>query len=198
MLLLSLFAALFLLLLAGLAFASVKLFGAKDAQGQLTAPGCLNGCMAGLMLSVIAALGLGAFVVGAWTVSAADALRTVVESAPDMKVGVWHDRPTTLTSIPGYPLHVVLQWAGHSEPTEQLLKKLEELGAGTEMRIDVSYDNDETDGQRTTVDIAIPMSPTDANELSALIESLRSELKLEQGVEVLFSRVEPLESSEVR
>lgn len=33
---------------------------------------------------------------------------------------------------------------------------------------------------------------------SALIESLRSELKLEQGVEVLFSRVEPLESSEVR
>src|SRR5262245_35388430 len=59
------FLALFLLVLAGVSFAAVKLFTARDANGNVTAPGCLLGCATGLALAVVALLGLTAFVLGA-------------------------------------------------------------------------------------------------------------------------------------
>jgi hypothetical protein len=187
------FSALFLLLMIALSFASVRLFAAKDEKGQRTAPGCLGGCLTAMVLSLVACLGLAAFVAGAWTLTAAKTAREVIEAAPDIQVGVWHDRAEHVQSVPGYPLHIVLRWSGHAEPTETLLRKLEEAGGGSEMVIDVSYDTDESGAQVTTVDIALSMSHSDAGELERMIEDLKPELKLSEGIEITFSRVEPVE-----
>lgn len=193
MVLLSVFSALFLVLLIALAFASIKLFAARDQNGKTTAPGCLNGCMAAVMLSVVAGLGLVAFVAGAWAIAAAEAAQKVIESSPDIQVGVWHDRASTVESKAGYPLRIVMEWKGHSEPTTTLLEKLQEAGAGSEMLVEARYETSASGEPITIVDIAIPMSEYDAAELAGVFEELRPDLSLSEGLEVTFKKVERVE-----
>lgn len=182
--------ALFLLLLAGLAFASVKLFGARDAQGQLSAPGCAGGCLMAGVLSLMALLGLIAFIAGATAMSASRSASELLSAAPDMKVGVWRDRGAHVESVPGYPLRVVLQWSGHSEPTEALLRALEEAGAGGEMQVEVRYDTGPDGAPLTIVDLALPAAESDADELERVLSEVLPELSLSEGIEIRLRGVE--------
>ena len=63
---LSLLAAAFLVLLACLGWVALRVFAARNDKGELTAPGCLNGCAFAVVLAGLGAVGLGTLVVGAF------------------------------------------------------------------------------------------------------------------------------------
>jgi hypothetical protein len=189
------FSTLFLILLAVLAFASVKLFAAKDEKGQRTAPGCLGGCMTALALTVIGLLGLVAFIAGAAAISASKSAKTVIEAADDFSVGVWHDRAASVKSVPDHPFHVVFEWTGHSEPTEAFLKELEKAGAKGEMQVAVDYQTNENGEPVTIVDVALRMKERDAAEIEKAIEAFLPDVELSEGVRIVLRKVE---SGEVR
>jgi len=183
--------ALFLVLLIVLGAVSVKLFSARDPKGGVTAPGCLGGCATMFALIVIALLGLAAFLGGTAAITASRSAARLIEAAPDMKVGVWRDRERYVRGVAGHPLHVVFQWSGHSEPTEALLHKLEEIGGGRDADVRVSYEKNESGEDVTIVDVALRASSKDAEELEKAIHEVRPDLDLSEGVEVTLRKVEP-------
>jgi hypothetical protein len=182
---------LFLLLLTALAFASVRLFAARDVHGNVTAPGCLNGCALALLLGVCGLLGAAAFAAGVIGISTAESVHIATRDLPEISIGAWRDRSDRSEHIvhrEGYPLHVVLEWKGHSEPTEALLREIEKLGASDDMLVEVQYLVDENGERTTLVDLALRMSEDDADELEEELRRHRSDLDLSQGVEVILRR----------
>lgn len=85
MYLLSLLALAFLALLGCLAFVAAKVFGAKNADGRATAPGCLGGCAFALVLAVIGLAGLATFVAG---VALATATPELGDAAHELREGL--------------------------------------------------------------------------------------------------------------
>lgn len=75
---LSLLAAAFLVLLAALGWVALRVFAARNDKGELTAPGCLNGCAFALLLSALGAVGLATLVVGAFVAATPPEVRETV------------------------------------------------------------------------------------------------------------------------
>ena len=187
---LTLLTALFLILLIALGFASVRLLGARDEKGELVAPGCLNGCAMALVLSVLAFLGAVAFIAGATAIATAESVRVATRDLPEMKIGVWSEPQDFVQHYEGFPLHVVLQWKGHSEPMETLLERLREEGLGDSARITREYTRDENDEAITVVDIALPAQEHDLDGLRELMREFLPKYNLSEGVEITLRSVQ--------
>ena len=181
---------LFLLLLIALGFASIKLFGARDDKGSLTAPGCLGGCAIAGALAVIGVLGLAAFVAAVVAISSAESFRRATKNLPELKIGAWRDHGAHIRRVEGFPLHLVLEWKGHSDPTEALLHKLEEAGAGGDILVTAEYMSDENGEPVTVVDLALRASERDAQGLEQALREIRPDLDLSQGIQVILRKVE--------
>lgn len=187
------FLALFLLLLVALAFASFKLFAVRDAQGRVTAPGIGLGCITGAALAFIGVVGLIVFSIGAFTISTAHSIEHVVSSVPSFKVRAWRaDGRASVHHSPDHPVHVVLEWRGHSEPTEWLVREIGKLDPQAEILVHVEYktvpSDDESgtgaDEEVTIVDLAFPASEHDLQELDELLREHLPEYSTSQGVEI--------------
>jgi hypothetical protein len=199
------FLALFLLVLAGVSFAAVKLFAPRDANGNITPPGCLLGCATALALTVIALLALAAFVAGSAAIVKLHALDRLIQHAPDVEIRSWMDPERHVHRDPARPLHVVVEWSGHSQPTSEIISRIDELvharvrvdGQGVEGRgwdgadesdvlVDVDYTQDENGAPITVVDIAIPIH---GGPLEGLEEALDDLLNQDgEGVRVRIQR----------
>lgn len=80
---LSLLAAAFLVLLSALAWVALRVFAARNEKGELTAPGCLNGCAFAALLTGLGAVGLGTLVVGAFVAATPPEVRETVRDVRD-------------------------------------------------------------------------------------------------------------------
>ena len=179
------FLALFLLLLAALALAAIKLFGAKDAAtGRVTAPGWFVGCATGCALAFIGLIGLVAFAGGVAAISALKTATEVRKQAEGVKIGVWRDGASKVHHAPGHALHVVLQWNGHSEPTKELLDNLTQSLGEMDILVNADYVNDDDGKPITVVDLALPAGDRDIDELEATLRSKLGDLKLSDGVQI--------------
>ena len=185
------FLALFLLLLVALAFATFKLFAVRDAQGRVTAPGIGLGCVTGAALAFIGVVGLIVFSIGAFTISTAKSIEHVVTSVPSFKVRAWRDDGGgSVHHSPDHPLHVVLEWRGHSEPTEWLVREIGKLDPDAEILVHVEYktvpsdDVSGVDEELTIVDLAFPASEHDLRELEDALREHLPEYSESQGVEI--------------
>lgn len=186
------FLALFLLLLVALAFATFKLFAVRDAQGRVTPPGIGLGCVTGAALAFIGVVGLIVFAIGAFTISTAHSVERVVKSVPSFKVRAWRDDGgASVHHSPDHPLHVVLEWRGHSEPTEWLVREIGKLDPEAEILVHVEYksvpsDDSDSDATEdvTIVDLAFPASERDLGELDEMLREHLPEYISSQGVEI--------------
>jgi hypothetical protein len=186
--LLTLLAFLFLALLAALCLVSFKVFAARDPQGNLTAPGCLNGCAFAALLSVVGLLGVAAFACGVVTISAAESVERVTDQIGDVDIGLWHDREERVQHVDGFPLHVVLEWKGYSEPTSRLVSKLEELGGGNEMHVRAEYSTNAAGEEITVVDIAFRADGDDIADLERELSEALPGLSLDEGIEITLRK----------
>jgi len=75
---LSLLAAAFLVFLAVLGWVALRVFAARNDKGELTAPGCLNGCVFAALLAGLGAVGLAALVAGAFVAAIPPEVRETV------------------------------------------------------------------------------------------------------------------------
>jgi len=188
------FLALFLLLLAALALATTKLFAAKDATGQVTAPGWVGGCATGCALMFIGFVGVIAFIAGVAAISAAHSVERVVKSVPEMKVGAWLDRDKFVHHDAEHPFHVIAQWKGHSEPTDEIVRAIEELDPKQVphdmlIRVINDYGVDDNGEPITVVEFAMAMDDDDAQELVESTQSALGDLKLADGVEITIRSI---------
>jgi hypothetical protein len=174
--------------LAALVFVTYKLFSARDASGNSTAPNVLMGCGAALVLCGIGCVALLTFIAGAITISASES----VKSVPDFKVRAWRDPQTSVHRDASHPLHLVLQWKGHSEPTESLLQQIEQIEPGSEIEVHVDYETaeagapDTPEEQVTTVDLAFPARDRDLDQFERKLRRLLPKVSLSEGIEIEF------------
>lgn len=88
---LSLLAAAFLVLLASLGWVALRVFAARNDKGELSAPGCLNGCAFAALLAGLGALGLGTLVVGAFVAATPPEVRETVRDVRHELSGAFTD-----------------------------------------------------------------------------------------------------------
>jgi len=182
----------FLIALAALAFASIKVFSTRGADGRTSAPGCAGGCATAFALTLIGLIALATFIAGAVAISKAKAWERVVRSVPEMKVGVWREAEQRVHRDAEHPLHIVLEWQGHSEPTDELLRAVEEIRPGGDCLVTV----DQSDPERTVIDFAIAADEHDLGELERALEPLLGDLALQDGVQVILRSVHADEAPE--
>lgn len=195
------FLALFLLLLAALSLATVKLFAAKDPAGNVTAPGWAGGCATGCALMFVALLGIAAFIAGVAAISAANTAERVVKRLPELvkelpevKVGAWLDREKFVHPDGEHSLHLIVQWKGHSEPTDKFVEAIQNIDRdklGGDMEINVlDYGADEQGEPITVVEVKIAMDEDDAEELQEQLKDKLGDLSLDDGVEITLKSVD--------
>ena len=174
----------FLLLLSVLALVAWKLLAAKDAQGNRSTPGCLLGGLTGLTLGCFGLVGLVTFIVGAVAITSAHSVHELVRTKDGVKFGVVRDAQERIHREPHRALHVLLEWKGHAEPAEELVRKLTELCEAVDANIVADYEQNEAGEDVTRVDIALPIGDNDLRELEEGLREALPDLSLEQGVEV--------------
>lgn len=174
------FLALFLLLLAALALASIKLFAVKGPTGGVTAPGCLAGCATGAALGFIGLVGLIAFCVGAGAISTVNA----VKNGPVERVGVWADPQRNVHHDPERPLHIVVEWRGHSEPDQGLTDLLHEVFDASDINIQVDYTTNDAGQEISVADIALNVDEGDLEDIDDTLRDAFDGASLSNGIEI--------------
>ena len=186
-------AGLFLLLLVVLAFVAFKTLAARDASGNVTAPGCLNGCAVAAALTVLGLLGIFTFVAGVAAIAGkgpvAQELRRMAERERE-RAEHEHDRavrrereerelneerganaeealgePVERAAPSGPRLRVVLEARDHVEIPEELLESLSEAGAGEDFEVVLDHLVDESGNDVTLVELTMPAEGRDLNEI---------------------------------
>jgi hypothetical protein len=220
MYLLSLLALAFLALLCCLALVAAKVFGAKNAEGRATAPGCLGGCAFALLLAVIGLAGLATLVAG---VALATATPELGDAAHELRVGLREGvaelrqefgrarrraprvaefefepgaRVETTERQPGpaaasWRARVVVSWSGHSEPKLELLEALARAGLEAPIDLALVFESDEADGQRSTATLSGGASHVDVDELRRRLEEALEQAGSELGLEFSVHDVRP-------
>jgi hypothetical protein len=174
------FLALFLLLLAALALASIKLFAVKGPDGGVTAPGCLAGCATGAALGFIGLVGVVAFCVGVGAISTVNA----VKNGPIESVGVWVDPQRSAHHDPERPLHVVVEWSGHSEPDEELLDLVHKVFENDDINIQVDYTTNDAGEEISVADLALGVGDEDLEDLEDALRDAFDGASLSNGIQI--------------
>jgi hypothetical protein len=228
MFILSLLALAFLALLGCLAFAAVKVFGAKNAEGRVSAPGCLGGCAMALVLTLLGVAGLATFLVAAAVATSSPEmneaareisagiregvgelrreLRTEIGRArrraprdtdierfdsestdetdeSDDAGGVVGAEESDDTRIVPWRARVVVSWSGHGEPDVKLLDMLDEAGLDAPIDVEVDFESDETDGDRSLAILTGSASLESVGELRRRVEEALERAGAELGAE---------------
>ncbi len=174
--------AVFALFLAILAGGSIKVFAAKDANGNAQPLGCLSGCVLGLVLAVLGTTGLVAFLLSIGA-------HTVARSLPFESVTVLKDSRLAdsipVAPDPWRPLHVVFEVDGHDAPIHELVELVHRLSEGTS-RVRAVPSQDAQGRPLTWVDVALPVCENDLREMERELRKLVPSLRLEHGVQVRF------------
>jgi len=160
--------ALFLLVLAAIAFAAIRIFSRRDAAGKTEPLGCLTGCAIGLALFFLGLVGLVAFA-GALAVLTGS---RVIGHGPIRRVWVGEyehgtrdsrGEPIELFHDPARPLHVVLEVRGDAQ-ISRIVERIERLSDGeTVVRVHAGTSSDGEPVQ--VIDIAFPADEHDLREI---------------------------------
>jgi hypothetical protein len=190
-------AGLFLLLLVVLAFVAFKTLAARDASGNVTAPGCLNGCAVAAALTALGVLGIFTFAAAVAAIGAkgplAQEVRKIVERQRE-RAEQEHDRavrrereerewgeegrerveqaldePSERAAPSGPRLRVVLEARDHVEVPEELLESLSEAGAGEDFEVVLDHLVDESGNDVTLVELTMPAEGRDLNEIERAV-----------------------------
>ena len=188
---------LFILALAVLGFAAIRIFTTKDAEGRTQPVGCFMGCLLAVALGVIGFAGLGALVVSLLGNSVSHGIESLgVRSVTLVSDDRPDDPPVEPFHDPRRPLHVIFEIDGPEASTERVVRMLEEVfdvGARIEVsRFELGPDSlpgtePDVSGsrERTVVDVALPVDSRDLREIERdLRQLLLPNLKLEEGVRV--------------
>jgi hypothetical protein len=230
MFILSLLALAFLALLGCLAFAAVKVFGAKNAEGRVSAPGCLAGCAMALVLTLLGVAGLATFLVAAAVATSSpemsEAAREIsagiregvgelrrelrteagrarrraprdaelerldsesADESDDSAGAVGVDESDDTRIVP-WRARVVVSWSGHGEPDVKLLDMLDDAGLDAPIDVEVDFESDETDGDRSLAILTGSASLESVGDLRRRVEEALERAGAELGVE--FALVE--------
>jgi hypothetical protein len=174
------FLALFLLLLAALALASIKLFSVKGPDGSVTAPGCLAGCATGAALLFIALVGVIAFCVGLGAITTVNA----VKNNPIERVGLWVDPEHKVHHDPERPLHIVVEWSGHSEPDQELIDMVHQVIEGDDINIQVDYTTNDKGEDISVADVSLRVDEEDIADLEEGLRGVFKDQSLSKGIEI--------------
>ncbi len=186
MILLILFLFAFLAVLAVLALVAWKLFSVKDAQGQQTTQGCLLGLGSVAALGCLGVLALIAFAVGAAAISASHSVHEFVESQDGVSIGVVRDAQERITHDERRTLHVLLEWKGDSEPTDECGRAIMDLCKATDATCTTTHATNDAGEAVTRLDIALAADERMLDEIEAALREKEPELSLHQGVQVEF------------
>ncbi len=198
-----LLAALFLVLLAVLAAVAFKLLAARDAQGNVTAPGCLNGCAIALVLALLGGLGAATFLAAAGAIAGEGPLREIGRELRERKRVRDEGRDAernapqpreaeTREERTDGSLRVVLESPGHVDVPPELLRSLEQAGVAAELELLVDHLADESGHDVTLVEIALPASERDLGELERTFEEVLRDPERNGGSEFVLRRIEEL------
>ena len=174
------FLGLFLLLLAALALASIKLFAVKGPDGAVAAPGCLAGCATAAALGFVGLVGLIAFCVGVGAISTVNA----VKNGPIERVGVWTDPQSKVHHDPERPLHVVVEWSGHAEPDQGLIDLLHKVFDSSDVNIQVDYTTNDAGEEISVADIALSVDEEGLEDLDDTLRDAFDGASLSSGIEI--------------
>lgn len=182
---------LFLMALAVLAFAAIRVFTTKDADGRAQPVGCAMGCLLGLVLGGVGIAGLAALVASLSVNTVVKGVADAVESLPVRSVTLVSDDgpddpPVEPFHDPRRPLHLIFEIIGSEAPTERLALWAEQAFDG-EARIEVTQlegDGTAEGKARTIVDVAVPATRRDLRELERAAKNFLPRLDLDEGVRV--------------
>lgn len=160
MLALYVFLALFLVLLATLAWGAFRVFSTRDDKGKSTPVGCAGGLAALALIAVIGVLGLCVL----WLGALASSIAEVVEHNPVERVGVWIDPETEVARDPDLPLHVLIEASEGFELPSRLIDDLKR-DTGGEARVTLETIEREDGTRAVRIDIALPVSDRDLDEM---------------------------------
>jgi hypothetical protein len=184
--------ALFLLVLVAVAFSAVRLFGASGADGKRDPAGCFTGCLLGLGLFFLGALGLAALV-AALTVQTAS---VAIDHFPVKRVylgtraetGPAGEQAAPLAGFaldPQRPLHLVFEIEGHDASPARLLQWIDEWSNG-EARVSSRNELDAQGRPVTWIDVALPARGRDLREIEREVRKLWPDADWNDGVSIEF------------
>lgn len=208
----------FLFLLCVLAVVSLRMFGARDAEGRRSAPGCLGGCAMTVVLALLGFVGLGVFIAALAVSAPSEEFRdSLHEAAREVSSAVREqaqelrrelqdefgdERPTrvrrttasdpapTASEVPApWRARVVLSWPGESDPPLALVEALAAAGLQAPIDIALTSGSDESGGQRTKATMTAAASAASAAELRRTIDAAVEHLRAESGLELTVLEV---------
>jgi hypothetical protein len=173
----------FVLMVAVLTVAAVRVFTSKDAVGRVQPVGCLAGCAVGLVLAALGLAGTIAFVLSLGAHTAAhnnpiESIRILADSGP-ARFPLAHD--------PWRPLHVVFEVRG-DVPVGDLVELVERVSEG-ETSVTVDSGVNAEGAPVTYVDVALRASENDLREIERELRKLAPSLRLDRGVEIDFRTI---------
>jgi hypothetical protein len=184
-------AGLFLLLLIVLALVAFKMLGARDAQGNVTAPGCINGCAVALALTLLGVVGAVTFVAASAAIAGTGKVgqelrdlarreREVAERRAEEAQERREERDEHAESEEESGeavafFRIVLESRDHVEVPQPLLDAISEAGAGNEFEISVEHLFDESGNDVTLVELTVPAEGRDLEELERAISEVLSD-----------------------
>lgn len=184
--------ALFLLVLVAVAFSAVRLFGGRGPDGKRDAAGCFTGCLLGLGLFFLGALGLAALVAALSVQTAAVA----VSHSPVKRVylgtrvdpaGADEERAPLagFAQDPDRPLHLVFEVEGHDARPARLLHWIDEWSDG-EARVRSRNEFDAEGRPVTWIDVALPARGRDLRQMEREVRKIWPEADWEDGLRIEF------------
>lgn len=190
-------AGLFLVLLIVLALVAFKMLGARDAQGNLTAPGCLNGCLVSLALVLLGFVGAATFVAASAAIAGSgpigEELRDLArrereraerrsDEARQRRAERDERRDEQGPRGPGSEesgaeesgayVRIVLEARDHVEVPQPLLDAISEAGAGGDFEVTVEHLVDESGADVTVVELTVPGDGRDLGELERAVAEI--------------------------
>lgn len=184
--------ALFLLVLVAVAFSAVRLFGASGADGKRDPAGCFTGCLLGLGLFFLGALGLAALVAALTLQTASVAIshnpvKSIYLGTRVDPAGADEERaPLAGFALdPQRPLHLVFEVEGHDASPAGLLQWIDEWSNG-EARVNSRNELDAQGRPVTWIDVALPARGRDLREIEREVRKLWPDANWEDGVSIEF------------
>jgi hypothetical protein len=184
--------ALFLLVLVAVAFSAVRLFGGQGPDGKRDAAGCFTGCLLGLGLFFLGALGLAALVAALTVQTASVAVshnpvkRLYLGTRVD-DTGAGEDSvPLAGFALdPERPLHLVFEVEGHDASPARLLQWIDEWSDG-EARVSSRNEFDAQGRPVTWIDVALPARGRELREIEREVRKIWPEADWDDGLRIEF------------